>query len=167
MKVLKKQTNSKMCIICGIETNAGVKASFYEMEDQSVIALFKFKEIHQSYPERTHGGMITAMLDETIGRAIWVYEPNTWGVTANLTTKFRKPVPLDTTLYAKGIITKNSSKFFVGVGYVYDVYGNILAEANVNYFKLPIEKISDTATHDDINIYIPDEVTEINFIEKE
>ena len=40
-------------------------------------------------------------------------------------------------------------------------------KANVNYFKLPIEKISDTATHDDINIYIPDEVTEINFIEKE
>ena len=42
MKVIKKQTNSKMCIICGVETNAGVGASFYEMEDNSVIALFIF-----------------------------------------------------------------------------------------------------------------------------
>ena len=66
MKVINKQTNSKMCILCGIENPCGVKASFYEMEDNSVIALFSFKEMHQSYPERTHGGMISAMLDESL-----------------------------------------------------------------------------------------------------
>ena len=160
MKVLKKQTNSKMCIICGIETNAGVKASFYEMEDQSVIALFNFKEIHQSYPERTHGGMITAMLDETIGRAIWVYEPNTWGVTANLTTKFRKPVPYNTPLKAIGNIIENTSRLFKGVGRIETLDGIVLAEAEAVYVKLPLEKIA-TSNHEDVNIYIEDNIKEI------
>ena len=90
MKVVKKQTNSKLCYICGIENEFGLKAPFYEMEDGSVISIFKYKEIHQSYPERVHGGLITAMLDEIAGRAIWVTEPETWAVTTELNVKFRK-----------------------------------------------------------------------------
>lgn len=163
MKVVKKQTNSRMCIICGMENEAGVQAPFYEMEDNSVMTIFKFKNIHQSYPGRTHGGMISTMLDELIGRAIWIYDPTLWGVTIDIHVKFRKPVPLETTLIAKGVITKNTSMFFSGEGYIYDEYGKVLAEAIVNYIKQPISKISDTATHDDINVYIPDDVVEINF----
>lgn len=166
MKVVKKQTNSRMCVICGVENHAGLQAPFYEMEDHSVMTIFEFKEHHQSYPGRAHGGLISTMLDEIVGRAIWIDEPLMWGVTMDISVKFRKPVPLNTSLIAKGIITKNTSKFFVGVGYIYDMYGNLLAEAKVNYFKLPIEKISDTATHEDINFLIEDDVKEINFIDK-
>ncbi len=162
MKVIKKQTNSKMCIICGIETEAGVKASFYEMEDNSVVALFSFKEIHQSYPMRTHGGMISAMLDETIGRAIWITEPNTWGVTANLQVKFRKPVPYDVPLKAIGMITENKSRLFRGSGKIIDEFGNVLAEAEAVYVKLPLEKIAES-NHEDVNIYIEDNIKEIKF----
>ena len=32
MKVIKKQTNSKMCIICGMENELGLKAPFYEID---------------------------------------------------------------------------------------------------------------------------------------
>ncbi len=162
MKVIKKQTNSKMCIICGIETEAGVKASFYEMEDNSVVALFSFKEIHQSYPMRTHGGMISAMLDETIGRAIWITEPNTWGVTANLQVKFRKPVPYNVPLKAIGMITENKSRLFKGSGKIIDEFGNVLAEAEAVYVKLPLEKIAES-NHEDVNIYIEDNIKEIKF----
>lgn len=162
MKVIKKQNNSKMCLICGINNEAGLKAPFYEMEDNRVVSLFKFREIHQSYPERTHGGMISTMLDEIIGRAIWVYEPDIWGVTMDIHVKFRKPVPLDTNLLAYGKIVKNSRKFFTGIGVIQSTSGEVLAEATANYIKLPIEKIASTATHDDVNIYIEDNVTEID-----
>lgn len=162
MKVIKKQYNSKMCLICGIENEAGLKAPFYEMEDERVVSLFKFREVHQSYPERTHGGMISTMLDEIIGRAIWVYEPNIWGVTMDIHVKFRKPVPLDTNLLAYGKIIKNSRRFFTGIGVIQSISGEVLAEATANYIKLPIEKIASTATHDDVNVYIEDDVTEID-----
>lgn len=163
MKVIKKQVNSKMCIICGMNNDAGLKAPFYEMEDNSVISLFSFKQIHQSYPERAHGGLISTMLDEIIGRAIWISEPDVWGVTMDLQVKFRKPVPLDTMLLARGVITKNSKKFFTGNGIITDLSGNILAEGVANYIKIPVSKLASTDVHDDVNILVEDNVTDIDF----
>ena len=161
MKVLKKQTNSKMCIICGMDNHAGVKAPFYEMENGSVISLFNFKDVHQSYPERTHGGLISTMLDEIIGRAIWVLEPEIWGVTMDINVKFRKPVPYDVNLKAYGKIVKNSKRFFTGVGYILDNDDNILAEGVANYLKLPLDKISTEECHETVNLLYPDDVKEI------
>lgn len=160
MKVLKKQTNSKKCIICGIDNPFGLKAPFYEMEDGTVITLFQYQELHQSYPERTHGGMICCMLDELIGRAIWIEEPGIWGVTTNLEIKYRKPVPYDTPLKGIGKIIENRSRLFKGHGQILDLEGNVLAEATATYLKLPLEKIS-TSNHEDVNVMVPDDIKEI------
>lgn len=160
MKVIKKQTNSKMCFICGIDNEFGLKAPFYEMEDKTVVSLFSYKECHQSYPGRVHGGLITAMLDEIAGRAIWIDEPETWGVTMNLNIKFRKAVPYDTPLKAVGKIIKNTHRIFVGIASMYDIDNNLLVEAEVTYIKLPISKIAEDV-HEDVNILIPDDVKEI------
>ena len=162
MKVLKKQTNSKMCLICGIENESGLKAPFYQMEDDTLVSIFEYKEFHQSYPGRVHGGMISCMLDELIGRAIWISEPNMWGVTVSLTVKFRKPVPYNTKLKAVGKITNSRSRIFEGVGELYDLDGNLLASAEATYFKLPLDKIADESNHEDVNIYVEDDVKEIN-----
>ncbi len=34
------------------------------MEDGSVMTTFEFREEHQSFPQRVHGGIIATMLDE-------------------------------------------------------------------------------------------------------
>ena len=162
MKVIKKQTNSKLCFICGIDNPYGLVAPFYEMEDETVISLFKYQNIHQSYPGRVHGGLISAMLDEIAGRAIWITEPNTWAVTTQLNVKYRKPVPYDTPLKAKGQITRNTRRIFEAHSEILDMDGNVLAEAEVVYFKQPINVIATEGTEEDINILIPDEITEIN-----
>ena len=59
MKVIKKQPNTLDCVICGINNEFGLKAPFYETETNEVVTLFEFKEHHQSYPGRTHGGIIS------------------------------------------------------------------------------------------------------------
>ena len=96
MKVVKKQNNSKMCVMCGLDNPAGVRAPFYTMEDGSVVTRFRYGEVHQSYPGRVHGGLIAAMLDELGGRALWAAEREEFlcGVTTSLETKYRKPVPV-------------------------------------------------------------------------
>lgn len=161
MKVIKKQTNSKLCFICGMENEFGLKAPFYEMEDGSVMSIFTYHDHHQSYPERVHGGLITAMLDEIAGRAIWIVEPNTWAVTTEIKVKFRKVVPYDVKLKAVGKIVRNTRKIFYATAQIFDMEGQVLAEAEVTYFKLPLEKIATTG-HDDVNVYVPDDVKEIN-----
>lgn len=162
MKVLRKQANSKYCLICGMENEHGVKAPFYEMEDNTVVSIFQYKEHHQSYPGRVHGGMISCMLDELIGRAIWITEPEMWAVTVTLNVKFRKPVPYNVDLKAVGKIINSKSRTFEGIGELYDMEGNLLASAEAVYFKLPLSKISEDGNHEDVNVHYPDNVTEIN-----
>jgi uncharacterized protein (TIGR00369 family) len=143
-KVTKKQYNSKMCLVCGLQNQFGMKASFYELENGEVVALFNAPEEHQSYPERLHGGITGAILDETICRAIMITEPTTWGVTVELNIKYLKPAPLNEPLKAVARITKNSRKIFEGSGEVLLNDGTVVATATGKYLKQPMAKITDT-----------------------
>lgn len=161
MKVREKQLNSKMCIICGMDNDLGVKAQFYAMEDSSIMATFRFRPEHQSYPGRVHGGMITAMLDELAGRAYWCLDPSVYAVTMSLETKFRKPVPYDADLIGWGKVTKDSGKFYVADAEIRDSAGNVLADATVKYIKLPPKTISEADPRDEMVYLLPDHVTEL------
>lgn len=166
MRVVKRQKNSRNCIICGMENEASIKAPFYEMENKTIVSVFNFHSIHQSYPSRVHGGMITAMLDELVGRALWIDCDGSYGVTTGLNIRYRKPVPYDEKLYAVAKLTKNTPMFFGGIGKIFDCDGNVLAEAEVNYIKLPPNKIQENLHIDDEMVYqIDDGVTDID-IEK-
>ena len=133
MKVISKQRNSKMCAICGMDNKYGVQAQFYSMEDGSVMSKFKYREEHQSYPGRVHGGLITAMLDEMGLRALWAKEGNEeeMGVTMSLDTKYRKPVPYDIELIGKGVVVKNNNKFLIVESEILDLDGNVLANGTI------------------------------------
>lgn len=161
MKVVKKQTNSKNCIICGMNNPAGVKAPFYEMEDGSVVTLFTYSSEHQSYPGRVHGGMITCMLDELIGRVIWVTDPQVLAVTLDINVKFRKPVPYDSKLIGIGTMVKSGSRAYTGHAVIEDEKGTVLAEGTATYYKMPADKITDANMHEELDMFIPDDVKEI------
>ena len=141
-KVINKQQNSKKCIVCGMENELGLKASFYELDNGELVAMFKPIEEHQSYPERLHGGVAGAILDETIGRAIMIEHKNIWGVTVELNLKYRKPVPLNEELKAVGRITRDTSRLFEGTGEILLANGEVAVSATGKYMKMPIEKIS-------------------------
>lgn len=164
MKVIKKQTNSADCIVCGKDNPNGIHASFYEMEDQSLIALFRYKFHHQSYPERVHGGMIAAMLDESIGRAIWIHKPGAYGCTLKLNIEYHKGVPYDTPLKCVAKITHIDRICFKGEAEIQLMDGTMLAKANALYMFLTLEQISPTTLPNEasLNIMEEDGVKEIN-----
>lgn len=142
-KIIDKQKNSKLCFVCGLKNLFGLKASFYVSETKELIAVFKPREVHQSYPGRLHGGIASAILDETIGRAILNhYENEVWGVTIELNVKFKKPIPLNEELKVIGRITKNESRIFEGTGEIILPNGQIGVEAWGKYLKVPLEKIT-------------------------
>lgn len=163
MKVINKQYNSRMCIICGMDNEYGIKAPFYNMEDNSVATLFTYDKRHQSYPGRVHGGMITAMLDELGFRAYWVYEPQILAVTTSLETKYRKPVPYGVPLKGRGIVTMSNSHFVKSHAEILDMDGNVLADADLKYIKLPTDKITNADYHEEMCYLINDGVTDIDF----
>ena len=137
---MRKQPNSRMCFICGMKNVAGVKVFFYEQEDDTILARFTGREIHQGYPGRFHGGVLAGILDETLGRAIRLqYDDDVWGVTAELTLRYRQPVPLGVELTALGRITSDRSRLFEGQGELFLPDGSVAVEARGKFVKLARE----------------------------
>jgi len=143
-RVVKKQENSKLCFVCGLQNDYGLKADFYEVESGELRARFTPCELHQSYPGRMHGGIAAAVLDEAIGRAVNSGGADgVWGVTVDLSLRYRKPVPLGTQLTVTGRITKDGGRVFEGSGEIVLPDGTVAVEASGRYMKLPIERIAD------------------------
>ena len=118
-KVTGKQESSKMCFICGKKNDFGLKASFYETDKNELIAVFKPKEEHQSYPGRLHGGIAAAILDETIGRNINMGRgEDVWGVTLEFSIKYKKPIPLEEEIKVVTRLTEENKRMFKGEGEV-------------------------------------------------
>lgn len=144
-KVLKAQDVGRMCHVCGTENASGLHARFFELESGELVGVFQPRDEHQGYPGRLHGGIATSILDETMGRAVNISTEGIWGVTVELTVRFRKPIPLDREIRAVARLTKDSSRLFEGTGEIVLDDGTVAAEASGKYIKLPIETIAGDA----------------------
>ena len=149
---MKKQPNSYDCFICGVKNVSGVHVEFYERHNDEgapeVLARFTGQSIHQGYPGRMHGGVITGILDETIGRAVNVgvddpVNPPVWGVTVEINVQFLKPVPLDMELTVLGRVTHERTRFFEGAGELLLPDGEVAVTAIGKFVKLTLDDIAD------------------------
>ena len=156
-----------MCLVCGADNPFGLQARFYELEAATagadgseaggaeagggaapaarpeLLGVFTVREEHQSYPGRLHGGISSAILDETIGRAITMLHPGVWGVTAELTLRYRKPLPLTGEVRAVGRITRDTRRLFEGTGEILLGDGAVAVEASGKYVKMALGEITD------------------------
>jgi uncharacterized protein (TIGR00369 family) len=149
-KVVNKQNNSSGCVVCGDRNRFSMNTRFYDLENGDVVAVFHTEEWHQSYPGRVHGGLVAAVLDETVGRTICVPEPDTWGVTVALGLKYKKPVPTGATLRAVGRLTRNTRKLFEGSGEILLPDGTVAVECKGKYVKM-----------------YPSELVDVEFLDKD
>ena len=163
-KVKAKQNNSKMCLVCGLKNEFGLHTFFYELDNDELLGLFTPREVHQSYPGRLHGGIATAILDETIGRAIMIKHNEIWGVTVEFRTRFRQQVPLDTEIRVVGRIEKENRRFFEGSGEILLSDGSVAVQGYGKYIKLPLEKIADFDFDEEdwMVVPFPDDPTEVD-----
>ena len=147
---MRKQPNSHNCVVCGVRNDLSLKVRFYDTVDAEgrpeLEARFTAGEIHQGYPGRMHGGLATGILDETMGRAVnsgkTEGEPITWGVAVELSTRFRKPVPLGVELTARGRVVDPSQRLFEGSGEIYLPDGSVAVAATGRFMRLPLDEIS-------------------------
>jgi len=140
-KVTKQQNVASKCFICGIHNDKGLHTKYYELENSKVVGVFEGDTLHQSFPGRMHGGIIAALLDETIGRAMQIGNPERWSVTAELTTRYLKPMPLNETLYVVGWIENSRRNIHYGEGYICNKNMEILATAKAKFFETHIKDI--------------------------
>lgn len=147
--IKNKQNNSKFCFVCGMENDYGLKAKFFELENDQLVAIFSPCKFHQGYPGRLHGGIASAILDEAMGRAILISDDKVWGVTVELGVRFKMPIPLNNNIKVVCRLKKDSSRLFEAEGEIVLEDGKIAVTANGKYIKLSLEKITEEEFIDD------------------
>ena len=136
---MEKQPSSKMCFVCGRENPNGLHMHFATDSDGCVYSDYVPRPEDQSYPGVMHGGLLTAMLDEIIGRT--AIASDLWCMTAKLQVRFRKPVPLGEPLKLKGQITKHTGRLLEGRGEIRLADGSLAVEAHGTYLRIPNEQM--------------------------
>ena len=132
---MEKQPNSRGCFVCGIDNPVGLRAHFYRDEEGQAVARYTVPDTYRGYPGVVHGGVISALLDETIGRALFV--ESYWAVTAKLEVRFLKPIPTEQPLTVIGRITRYNPKAAEGTGEIMLEDGTIAAEGKALYIRMP------------------------------
>lgn len=82
------------------------------------------------------------------------------GVTVDLTTRFRKPVPLGVELRAVGRITSDRGRLFEGSGELFLPDGTVAVEATGRYLKMSLEQITGEGLEDELDWRVISEVND-------
>ena len=126
------------CFACGRLNDSGLHLDFDVSRGRAETTCLPQRQ-HQGYDGTVHGGIVTALLDETMGWAI--FHQGIWGVTARLNVTFRQPVLVGEELRVVGEIVRERSRSIETHGTVTRASdGNVLAEADAVFLLMPDDK---------------------------
>ena len=134
-KVVRKQTASHGCFICGRDNPASTKADFYEMEDSTLVTLVTCRKEHMGFPSILHGGVTASILDEAMGRSYQILNPGYLGMTIEMNIKYFKPVPYDVELKVVTRAMEASERTYRAEGKLYLPNGKLAASGEGVYLK--------------------------------
>lgn len=120
---VKRNSN---CFACGKDNPIGLHL---EVDSQEGMAKVEFTPTspYEGYSGYIHGGIISALLDEVI---VWAAKSiGIKAVTAELSVRFKKPVPVDKPIIIEGKITDIRKKLLYGEARIYSEENKVLATA--------------------------------------
>jgi len=133
----QKQASARECFVCGVENPIGLHLKFYQIAPGEVTADFVPPEQYQGYPGVLHGGIVATILDETAGRALMGIFPPRFMFTAKLEIKYRKNIPVGQPIKIIGKAGKDRGRIAESWSGIYNIEGDLLAEANVLMVDVP------------------------------
>ena len=122
------------CFACGRLNPHGLHLDFDVSRDRAQ-ARFTGGQEHSGFEGTVHGGIVTALIDETMGWAI--FHEGVWGVTGRITVTFRQPVPVGVELLVTADVTKRTRRAMETHGDIRDPGGTVLAEADALFLLMP------------------------------
>lgn len=115
----------KDCFACGQSNSLGLRMEFAWKEDRYISRVILPKE-YQSFKDSLHGGIVSLLLDEVIGRSLG--STGIYAVTARLEVDFRQSTPTETELTVAAWWEKREGRKWYIRGAIYLPDGTVSAE---------------------------------------
>jgi len=127
LKRLPNRTDS-MCFGCSPMNPAGLRLEFYTDGD-AIFSWLKVPDHLCGWKNLAHGGVISAILDEVMGRTV-IHKMRCLGMTKAITIEFLKPVTINTELMATGrVIDVRNDRECLTEGMLFNGAGELCAKA--------------------------------------
>ncbi len=106
---MKQLLDNQGCYVCGTKNPSGLKVVFQIDEAaRSIRASFTPSEAHQGFEGIVHGGILSALLDEAMGKL--AFSLGIPAVTAEITVTFKSPASPGEELSIAGRITHETRR---------------------------------------------------------
>ena len=136
---------SATCFVCGDSNPRGLGLRFH-VDGDLVRADTTVDVGMEGFPGHVHGGIITALLDETAGWACSV-AAGTLFYTVELTVRFKRPVPGGQPISVWGRFTQREQRLARASSWIEDQHRQTLATADGLFFPLPPDRHREILPH--------------------
>ncbi|MCL6477953.1 MAG: PaaI family thioesterase [Peptococcaceae bacterium] len=132
--------SANMCFGCSPSNPIGLRLKF-TMDGGVCRSVFTAGPEHQGWTGYVHGGIISALLDEVMAQ--WIWHQNIPAMTAEMTTRFSRAVPINVPLTLESRNTGGKGKLFIMEGTITLPDGSVPCRATAKFLKLT-DKNSET-----------------------
>jgi acyl-coenzyme A thioesterase PaaI-like protein len=119
------------CFCCGKGNERGFHLEFSYPEKGIARTELKIPDFCTGWEELTHGGFISMLLDEVMAHAC--LGRGLQGVTAELTVRFKKPLPVGTSVQVEASAEDSKGRIVKTEGILRDDAGTIYATATAKF----------------------------------
>lgn len=130
--------HSRVCFVCGEENHCGLNVRFYT-DGERVWTRIAPRQAYMGYSGITHGGVLTAVLDETMGWAPAV-RTGRFCMAIELHLELRRSVPIGREVTVVGELTDVSRRIWEGRGEICDDDGTVYVRGRGRFMPMSREK---------------------------
>ncbi|MEW6357561.1 MAG: PaaI family thioesterase [Planctomycetota bacterium] len=126
--------NYSKCFLCGDKNPKGLNLRF-EAREGKVFVRARLDDGTMGFQGLVHGGIISALLDETMGWAATVVKRQ-FCLCAELSVRFVEPLPVGALVVVTGQMTRDRGRVWETEGDLCDEHGCVYARARGKYMPM-------------------------------
>lgn len=151
-KIVRAIPLDESCFATHNGPSEGVGLNMYITEDNYVVGLCKTKKSHQGYEGIIHGGLISTYFDEVLWYATTVTDEELVSVTAELSVKYLKAVPVDENIRIIAEPMRRDGRHLYVDGYILLENDKVAAEATAHFLIVKDDhSLSDTDVYGELS----------------
>lgn len=131
---LNDRSEFQQNFVHGLRNRHGLRLQF-ELDGDRIFTMWTPDSLHAGFPGFAHGGLVSAVLDDTMGR--WAALHRRFLVTARLEVRYRDGAPLHVPLRFEGWATRMQRRAMHAQGRALLPDGAVIAEATGTYLPVP------------------------------